>query len=72
MSPQASLVALPSWADRGRWASGTLNWVRCSQPIPGNCPVIFRELLSDPKVMDTLVGLGLLSRCLMSATPEGW
>lgn len=42
---------------RGKGVVPYSKLVRCFQSTPGNCPVIFEELLSDTRVMDTLVGV---------------
>lgn len=66
-APRFLLVVLNSWADSGVWHLAPLpsNWVRCSQPTPGNCPgsaawssgqLSAGSCLGNPKAMDTLVG----------------
>lgn len=52
--------------------SCTPHWVRCFQPTPGNCAVTFGELLSDPRVINTPVGVQAAFLCMVSAIPEDW
>lgn len=52
--------------------SCTPHWVRCFQPTPGNCAVTFGELLSDPRVINTPVGVQGAFLCMVSAIPEDW